>query len=102
MVDALGLVLGGLLCESSMCLILVVSLDFAAFDLIGGHDVMRAQIKATQRGEGDFTVEPKAGEADGSNFVSFLIESLDLGGVSSLHGEGLRHERRVQEQAWLV
>ena len=50
---------------------------------IGGawssHDIVRAKIKRSEEINGDFTIEAKAVETDGLDFLTRLVQNPDLG-----------------------
>ena len=44
----------------------------------GSQNIMRAKIKRSEEVNGDFTVEAKAVETDGFDFLTRLVQNLDL------------------------
>jgi len=45
----------------------------------GGHDIMRAKIKRSEEINGDFAVEAKTVKTNGLDFLTGLVQDLDLG-----------------------
>lgn len=79
MEDGFGLVRGKTLGEPGMQLPLLCILMREVGVAWGGQDIVRAKIEGSEEINGDFAIKAKTIKANGLDFLTRLVQDLDLG-----------------------